>query len=126
MIQFKNESDRPFFENLHPKLKKIVDFMVWYKYVFFGQDCVVTRIVDHDGSTHDQVAPYRFIDIRSHDMEKKEAEKLRVLVNRIYPYGLNSKGKPTDTIVALDHSATSPGFTSEHFHVQVPRYDHSI
>ena len=114
MIKFKNDADFKYWPHLHPKLQQRIEFMEWYYDTFFGLPLVITRIVEHDGSTHDQVAPYRFIDVRCSDIELKEAEKLRRLVNKIFPYGLNSKGKPTDTIVALDHGS------APHYHVQVP------
>lgn len=82
-------------------------------------DIVVTSIVRHDGTTHDQQPPYRFIDIRSSNFLPSKAEELRQIINHFFPYGLTSKGKPTDTIIALNHSDTSLEFTAEHFHVQV-------
>lgn len=120
MINFKNESDRAHFQDLHPKLKEIVGHMEFYADLI-GVNLVVTSIVRNDGTTHQQTPPYRFIDIRSNNFPDKEAEKLRQIINRFYPYGLTSKGKKTDTIVALNHSDTSPTATAEHFHVQVPR-----
>ncbi len=118
MINYKNEADRQFWPDLHPKLKEIVMHMNWYAELI-GVNLVVTRIVEHDGSTHDQKPPYRFIDIRSNNFPDKEAERLRQIINHFFPYGLTSKGKPTDTIIALNHADSSPGFTAEHFHVQV-------
>lgn len=113
MIKFKNESDFQYWPHIHIKLKERLDFMSWYYETFFGKDLVITRIYENDNSTHSNPAPYRFADARCTDIEPKEAEKLRVLMNKIFPYGLNSKGKPTDTIVELNHG------NAPHYHVQV-------
>lgn len=112
-IEFKNENDRQFFNQIHPKLKERLEFMSWYYEKKFGKDFVITRIYENDGSTHASPPPYRFADARCLDIEAKEAEFLRVLVNKIFPYGLNSKGKPADTIVELNHG------NAPHFHIQV-------
>lgn len=116
---FEKSQDKIDFEKLHPQLLEIVEFMSDYYQDHFKREPTVTSIVRHDGSTHQQWAPYRFIDIRCHDIPLEEAEKLRDLVNKIYPYGLKNNGQPGETIVPLDHHLTSPQFTAPHFHVQI-------
>lgn len=116
---FEKEQDKIDFEKLHPQLLEIVEFMSDYYRDHFNLEPVVTSIVRLDGSTHQQVPPYRFIDIRCHDIPVAEAEVLRDLVNRTYPYGLKNNGQPGETIVPLDHHLTSPQFTAPHFHVQI-------
>lgn len=120
MINFKNDADKVYFSELHPKLKTVVAFMINYCQIVLNHTLTITRIYEDDGSTHASKPPYRFIDIRSKDFpSREEAEKLRKLVNITFDYGLTSKGLPGETIVPFDHSGTSPGFTGEHFHVQV-------
>lgn len=118
-IEFKNPGDEPDLEKLHPRLKTVIDFMEAYARIVLKRSITVTRIVEHDGSTHDQKPPYRFIDVRSLDMPKSEAEKMRTIVNLTFPYGLTSKGLPGSTIPPLDHKGTVKDSTAEHFHVQV-------
>lgn len=118
MIKFKEESSKAEFQKLAPRLKQLVGFIHDYAQIFHGEDIVITDIFRNDASTHNQKPPFRFIDIRIiKDLET--SEKLRQFINKIFPYGLNSKGKPAETIVPLDHSATSPEFTAPHLHVQV-------
>lgn len=119
-LKYKREFDEADIKDLHPKLKKVIEFMIAYgQIVLDGYVFTVTRIVDKDKSTHNQTKPYRFIDLRSLDMAKHEAEKLRTIVNLVFPYGKTNKGTVGQTIPPLDHRGTSPGFTAEHFHVQV-------
>lgn len=123
-IEFKNQADENDFKKLDPKLAKVVDMMEQYARIVLGRSLTVTRIVERpkDGKpsdTHDQKPPYRFIDIRSKDIPDAEVEKMRTIINLIFPYGKNSKGKIAQTIPPIDHSATSPNYTGEHFHVQV-------
>lgn len=119
MIQFKNEEDRKYWPDLHPKLKEIVLHVEYLANLWGVEEIVVTSIVRNDGSTHQQSKPYRFIDVRSNNFPVNRREELRQIINHFYPYGLTSAGKPTDTIVALNHADTSPEFTAEHFHIQV-------
>lgn len=128
-MKFKNQADENDFQQLNPRLKTVVDFMAAYAQIVLSHELTVTRIVerptaDKKSDTHDQYPPYRFIDIRSKDLPPGEAEKLRHVVNFIFPYGLTSKGKPTDTILPLNHAATSANYTGEHFHVQVSSRSH--
>jgi len=119
-LKYKRAHDEKEIDYLHPKLRRVIQFIIAYgEYVLDGHIFTVTRIVDKDGSTHDQVPPYRFIDIRSLDLPKNEAEKLRTIVNLTFPYGKTSKGTEGTTIPPLDHSSTSPRATAEHFHIQV-------
>lgn len=124
MIEFKNPADKDDFEKLDPKLARVVDMMSQYARIVLGRTLTVTRIVerptgDKKSDTHDQYPPYRFIDIRSKDIPDADVEKLRTIINLIFPYGRNSKGKFCETIPPIDHSSTSPNYTGEHFHVQV-------
>lgn len=119
MIQFKNQEDEKYWPDLHPKLKEIILRMEWFASLWGVGEIIVTSIVRKDGTTHDQKPPYRFIDIRSSNFSEARAQELRQIINYLYPYGLTHEGKPTDTIIALNHADTSPEFTAEHFHVQV-------
>lgn len=113
MLKFKNESDFQYWPDVAPKLKEIILKMDAIAQLWGIEDLVITSIVRSDESTHNQQKPYRFVDVRSKNFPEKRAQELRQIINLFYPYGLNSKGKPTDTIIDLDHG------TEQHYHVQV-------
>lgn len=119
MIDFKNESDRQYWPDVRSDLKEIIMHMEWYAELIGLPGLIVTSIVRHDSSTHNQIPPYRFIDIRSSNFLPARAEELRQIINRFFPPFKGHDGKMKDTIVALDHSDSSPEFTAPHFHLQV-------
>jgi hypothetical protein len=90
---------------IHPKLRRIVDWMSTYVWQNYTDDLVVTDIYrDDPASPH---AYFRAIDFAM--LEHGDSEHLRYLVNSMFPYG---DGKH-ETIVPLQHGS------SPHVHVQV-------
>lgn len=119
-VAFKNPEDQADLAKLHPRAWQVLDFMVEYARVVLKQAITITSIVRKDGTTHDQLPPYRFFDARIfRDLPITESEKMRTVVNLVFPYGNKHDGTPGETIVKLDHSDTSPTATAPHFHVQV-------
>lgn len=105
MILFKDPSKQRELAKLHPKLRRIVDWMEIYVWQNYSDDLVVTEIYrDNPSSPH---AYFRAIDFAI--LEKGNSEEVRTLVNSLFPYGDGVH----ETIVPLDHG------TAPHVHVQV-------
>lgn len=109
MILFKNPLMQREFGQLDKRLYPIIFTMDAIAHHAWMDVLVVTRVFEKDDSTHANPKPYRFIDIAILESGMENSERLRGIINDLFPYGKSG----FSTIPKLEHG------TGPHFHVQV-------